>query len=177
MTVTLTNIQVWNQFWHGLPSKVHGSNALAKESKTWPCRVFDQVTCIQEYKMEWPGIQRNIKPALIKIYMSQLNLTVIGFYLDFSDNLFLRSVDVTAIYDANNVRICTLKGSNSCPQNPFAPSAGITSGLDCIRWCRERFSERHSPIWVEEAHHAFLDILCTAHLPEQSIPASPVCQS
>ena len=56
------------------------------------------------------------------------------FYLDFGDDLFFRSVDVATIYDANNVRICTL-------------------------------SERHSPIWVEEANHA---LVVTVHVPEQS---------
>jgi hypothetical protein len=60
-------------------------------------------------------------------------LIVTGIYLYFSDDLSFRSVNITGIYDAENVRICPLKGSNSRPQNSFPASTGITSGLDCIR--------------------------------------------
>ena len=42
-------------------------------------------------------------------------LIVITIYLDFINDLFFRSVDVTAIYDAKNVGICPLKGSYSRP--------------------------------------------------------------
>jgi hypothetical protein len=60
-------------------------------------------------------------------------LIVATIYLDFGDDLFFRSVDITTIDDAQNVTICPLKGSYSRPQNSFTASTGITSGLDCIR--------------------------------------------